>query len=213
MPRTDLIQVLVADDETPARQRLCSRLAAQGRRGGPDCGGRGWYWWLVDAILTQKFDLVLLDVQMPQLDGLGVIDAVGAREMPLTNSVTAYDQHGRFAHLKPMRWITVKPFSDERFEVAMSRVVKTRLDERSLREFSQRIITGMVSAAPTAERRWDRLVIKSAGTTQFLRVADIDWIEAAGVYVCIIRTRFIGIHLFRHTTAGHINCIFCCNGF
>ena len=60
--------------------------------------------------------------------------------------------------------------------------VKSRLDERSLREFGERMMR-MVSATPAAERRWDRLVIKSAGTTRFLRVADIDWIEAAGVYV------------------------------
>ncbi len=179
MPRTDLIQVLVADDEAPARQRLLDLLRRDTEVGRIAEAADGLA--AVDAILTQKFELVLLDVQMPELDGLGVIDAVGCEEMPLTIFVTAYDQHAIRAFEANALDYLLKPFSDERFEAAMSRV-KTRLDERSLREFSQRMIR-MVSAAPAAERRWDRLVIKSAGTTRFLRVADIDWIEAAGVYV------------------------------
>ena len=134
-----------------------------------------------EAIQTQKFDLVLLDVQMPELDGMGVIEAIGPEEMPLTIFVTAYDQHAIRAFEANAIDYLLKPFSDERFEAAMARV-KTRLDERSLREFGQRMMR-LASAAPAAERRWDRLVIKSAGTTRFLRVADIDWIEAAGVYV------------------------------
>jgi len=179
MPRTNLIEVLVADDETPARQRLLDLL-----RKDPDVGriveaADGLE--AVEAIHAQKFDLVLLDVQMPELNGLGVIDTVGAEEMPLTIFVTAYDQHAIRAFEANALDYLLKPFSDERFEAAMGRV-KTRLDERSLREFSQRMMR-MVSAAPAAERRWDRLVIKSAGTTRFLRVADVDWIEAAGVYV------------------------------
>jgi two-component system, LytTR family, response regulator len=179
MPRTDLIQVLVADDETPARQRLLDLLRKDPEVGRIVEAADGIA--AVEAIQTQKFDLVLLDVQMPELDGLGVIDAVGAEEMPLTIFVTAYDQHAIRAFEANALDYLLKPFSDERFEAAMGRV-KTRLDERSLREFSQRMMR-MVSAAPAAERRWDRLVIKSAGTTRFLRVADIDWIEAAGVYV------------------------------
>jgi two-component system LytT family response regulator len=75
----------------------------------------------------------------------------------------------------------LKPFSDERFEAAMARV-KSRLDERSMREFGQRMLQ-MVSTAPAPERRLDRLVVKSGGTTRFVRVVDIEWIEAAGVYV------------------------------
>jgi two-component system LytT family response regulator len=71
--------------------------------------------------------------------------------------------------------------------------VKNRLDDRSMREFGRRIVN-MVSASPGAaslatlapqDRRWDRLVVKSAGSTRFIRVIDIDWIEAAGVYVTL----------------------------
>ena len=179
MPRTEWMQVLVADDEAPARQRLLDLLRKDPEVGRIIEAADGLA--AVEAIQAQKFDLVLLDVQMPELDGLGVIEAIGAEEMPLTIFVTAYDQHAIRAFEANALDYLLKPFSDERFEAAMARV-KTRLDERSLREFGERMMR-MVNAAPSAERRWDRLVIKSAGTTRFLRVADIDWIEAAGVYV------------------------------
>lgn len=173
------MEVLVADDEAPARQRLLDLLGKDPQVSRVVEATDGME--AVEAIRSQKLDLVLLDVQMPELDGLGVIEAIGPEEMPLTIFVTAYDQHAIRAFEANALDYLLKPFSDERFEAAMARV-KTRLDERSLREFSQRMMR-LASAAPASERRWDRLVIKSAGTTRFLRVADIDWIEAAGVYV------------------------------
>jgi len=60
--------------------------------------------------------------------------------------------------------------------------VKSRLDERGMREFGQRVLE-MASREPAREKWLDRLVVKSAGTTRFIRVADINWIESAGVYV------------------------------
>jgi two-component system LytT family response regulator len=176
------IRVLVADDELPARQRLVDLLrrdeqvaaileAADGQTA-------------VETIQKEDPDVLFLDVQMPELDGLGVVDAIGAAEMPLTVFVTAYDQHAIRAFEANALDYLLKPFSDERFEATMARV-KSRLDERSLREFGQRVMK-MVSAAPIApERRLDRLVVKSGGTTRFIRVVDIDWIEAAGVYVTL----------------------------
>jgi len=171
--------VLVADDEAPARQRLIDLLRK-------DCdvatileatNGQA----AVEVIQNQHPDLVFLDIQMPELDGLGVIDTVGADRMPLTVFVTAYDQHAIRAFEANALDYLQKPFSDERLEATMARV-KGRLDERSAREFGQRILR-MISTTPTTNRRIDRLVVKSGGTTRFIRVVDIDWIEAAGVYV------------------------------
>jgi two-component system LytT family response regulator len=118
---------------------------------------------------------------MPELDGLGVIDVVGACKMPLTIFVTAYDQHAIRAFEANALDYLLKPFSDERFEAALNRA-KLRLHERSTCEFGRRMIT-MLSASPQAQRPWDRLVVKSGSNTIFIRVAEIDWIEAAGVYV------------------------------
>jgi len=175
------IHVLVADDETPARQRLIDLLAKDAQIASVTEAADGEA--AVLAIEKRRPDLVFLDVQMPELDGLGVVDAIGAAQMPLTVFVTAYDQHAIRAFEANALDYLLKPFSDERFEATMSRV-KTRLDERSIGEFGQRILK-MVAASPAAERRLDRLVVKSAGTTRFIRAIDIDWIEAAGVYVTL----------------------------
>lgn len=176
------IRVLVADDELPARQRLIDLLqrdqqiarvveAADGETA-------------VQMIQDQHPDVLFLDVQMPELDGLGVIDVIGAAQMPLTVFVTAYDLHAIRAFEANALDYLLKPFSDERFEATMARV-KSRLDERSLRDFGHRVMK-MVSSAPAVpERKLDRLVVKSGGTTRFIRAIDIDWIEAAGVYVTL----------------------------
>jgi two-component system LytT family response regulator len=173
------IDVLVVDDEAPARQRLVDLLRKDSQVGGILEAENGVA--TVEMIQNKRPDVVFLDVQMPELDGLGVIDAVGTEEMPLTIFVTAYDQHAIRAFEANALDYLLKPFSDERFEAAMARV-KSRLDERSMREFGQRMLR-MVSMAPAPERRLDRLVVKSGGTTRFVRVVDIEWIEAAGVYV------------------------------
>ena len=176
------IRVLVADDELPARQRLIDLLQRDEQIASVTEAADGET--AVAMIQSQHPDVLFLDVQMPELDGLGVIDAIGAAQMPLTVFVTAYDQHAIRAFEANALDYLLKPFSDERFEATMVRV-KSRLDERSLREFGQRVMK-MVSAAPAApERRLDRLVVKSGGTTRFIRVIDIDWIEAAGVYVTL----------------------------
>ena len=172
------IRVLVVDDEAPARQRLVDLLRKDNRVANIVEVEDGMA--AVNAIQQQQPDLVFLDVQMPELDGLGVIDAVGAGEMPLTVFVTAFDQHAIRAFEANALDYLLKPFSDERYEATMARV-RVRVDGRALQEFNQRVLK-LVSAAP-ADQPLDRLVVKSGGTTRFVRVVDIDWIEAAGVYV------------------------------
>jgi two-component system LytT family response regulator len=181
MPMTanDSIRVLIVDDEAPARQRLADLLHKDAQVAAILEAADGIS--AVEAIQSQRPDLVLLDVQMPELNGLEVIDAVGAGQMPLTVFVTAYDQHAIRAFETNALDYLLKPFSDERFEAAIQRT-KVRLDERSTSEFGRRIMK-MVSSASQTTRPLDRLVVKCSGSTRFIRVAEIDWIEAAGVYV------------------------------
>jgi len=178
-PSLERIRVLVVDDETPARRRLIDLLRRDARIATILEAADGLA--AVETIQQQRPDLLFLDVQMPELDGLGVVDAIGCAQMPLTVFVTAYDQHAIHAFEANALDYLLKPFSDERFEATMARAM-ARLDELSIREFGRRMMK-MVHAAPPTDQRWDRLVVKSGGTTRFIRVTDIDWIEAAGVYV------------------------------
>ena len=177
--RSEGLRVLVVDDEAPARQRLIDLLqfdkqiktvleASDGQAA-------------VAMIERETHDLIFLDVQMPELDGLEVIEAIGVEAMPLTVFVTAYDQYAIRAFEACALDYLLKPFSDERLEAALSRA-KDRLGERSMREFGRNILR-MVSARPLPRHCLDRLVVKSAGTTRFIRAVEIDWIEGAGVYV------------------------------
>ena len=168
-PLLKSVKALIVDDEAPARRRLADLLrgvacvseiieAADGNAA-------------VQSILNERPDVVFLDIQMPGQTGLDVVDAIGLEHMPITVFVTAYDQHAISAFEANALDYLLKPFSDERFEATMLRVGK-RLE--------------LQRAAPMAaveSERWDRLVVKSGGTTQFVKAADIDWIEAVGVYV------------------------------
>lgn len=182
-PRTEEICVLVVDDEAPARQRLVDLLQKDPLVGTTLQASDGLA--AVSAIEEHRPDLVFLDVQMPELDGLGVLEAVtraiGLEALPLTVFVTAYDQHAVRAFEANALDYLLKPFSDERYEATMARV-RGRLDERSLREFGQRLMQ-LLPTAPSSTRLLDRLVVKSGGATRFIPVSEIDWIEAAGVYV------------------------------
>jgi two-component system, LytTR family, response regulator len=175
------IGVLVADDERPARRRLLDLLRQE--------PGIASVWEATDGQMTVDLihscqpDLVLLDVKMPELDGLGVIDTVGVPAMPLTIFVTAYDQHAIRAFEANALDYLLKPYSDQRFRSAMSRA-RARLDDRGLREFAERVkqmLTPEVVNGPPIER----LVIKGGGTTRFLDVMEVECIETAGMYVVL----------------------------
>ena len=175
------VGVLVADDEKPARRRLLDLLRQE-----PDITS---VWeatdgqMTVDRIRSYRPDIVFLDVKMPELDGLGVIDRVGIPAMPLTVFVTAYDEHAIRAFEANALDYLLKPYSDARFQLALSRA-RERLNDRGHREFAERVrrmlTPDMVNAPPL-----DRIVIKGRGTTRFLDVAEVECIEAAGMYVVL----------------------------
>jgi two-component system LytT family response regulator len=173
------IRVLVVDDEAPARQRLFDLLKKDPEVGSILEAANGKA--AVEIIEREALDLVFLDVQMPEMDGLQLIETVSAAAMPLTVFVTAYDKHAIRAFEANALDYLLKPFSDERWQAALARA-KARHDELNLREFGRGVLR-MLATRSQAGRYLDRLVVKAGGTTRFIRVADIDWIEGAGVYV------------------------------
>lgn len=187
LPAAEPFCALVVDDEAPARKRLVDLLSRDSDIGRIIEAENG-----VAAVSTIKStapDLVFLDVQMPKVDGFGVIGKVGVANMPLTVFVTAYDQFALAAFEAEAVDYLLKPFGDKRFEKTMARV-KTRLrDARAgnsgdANAFGSSLLE-LLEKRATPGKLWDRLVIKSQGTSHLVMVEDIDWIEAAGVYVTL----------------------------
>ncbi len=182
------IRVLIADDEPPARARLRQLLDTDEafEVAGECASGRE----AVTAIRELAPDLVFLDVQMPELDGLQVVAEIGPEAMPAVIFVTAYNEYALRAFEVHALDYLLKPFDDTRFATALARAVeevrRDRLDGLCgrLKALLGEMPDATPSASlPSARTRPERLVIRSAGRTAFVDAAAVDWIEAAGSYV------------------------------
>jgi two-component system LytT family response regulator len=132
-------------------------------------------------IRAARPDLVFLDVQMPVLDGFGVLEAVGVEQMPAVIFVTAYDRYALRAFEYNALDYLLKPFDRERFRKALERA-RAHLGRSPTREDTQQL-QGAVEEFRGENKSLQRLVVKSAGRVFFLRAEEIDWIEAAGNYL------------------------------
>jgi len=186
-PPAEPICVLVVDDEAPARRRLMELLAKDREVSRVIEAKNGIA--AVSLIQEEHPDIVLLDVQMPGLDGFGVIDALGAENMPLTVFVTAYDKFALQAFEADAVDYLLKPFGDVRFEKTIERA-KKRLREIRSGILGQGGAVGPELLKLVAKRAqpgeiWDWMVVKTRTGTRLIMTQDIDWIEAAGVYVTV----------------------------
>jgi len=187
------IQTLIVDDEPLARERIRTLLADEHDVEIIDecSNGRD----AAAAIQKQKPDLLFLDVQMPELDGFGVLDQITVAKMPVVIFVTAYDQYALRAFEVHALDYLLKPFDRERFQKALQRA-RLQIQQAKNGEVNARVLALLEDLR--AERKWlDRLVIKSGGRVFFLKVEEIDWIEAAGNYVRLHVER--EVHLLRET--------------
>jgi two-component system, LytTR family, response regulator len=180
--RAQSLSALVADDERPARRRLVELLRRYAFVGAIHEAANGVE--AVTIIEERSPDLVLLDIQMPELDGFGVIANVGAKDMPATIFVTAYDQYAIRAFEANALDYLLKPFSDERFEQALDRA-RSRVDSRSSGDAGDGMDALFADEDAGRRRYLDRLVVKGNDCVRLLRSSEIDWIEAQGVYVSI----------------------------
>jgi two-component system LytT family response regulator len=173
------IRALIVDDEPLAREGIRMRLKQE-----PDVeligackNGRE----AVAAILRDAPDLVFLDIQMPRLDGFGVIEAVGVRQMPHVIFVTAYDEHALRAFEVNALDYLLKPIDGGRFSESLERV-RSRIHGENLEAVGERL-KKMMASLGVERSHLERLSIKSAGRITFIGVDEIDWIEAADNYV------------------------------
>jgi two-component system LytT family response regulator len=176
------LSVLVADDERPARRRLVELLRRYAFVGAIHEATNGAE--AVKIIEERSPELVLLDIQMPELDGFGVIANVGAENMPATIFVTAYDRYAIRAFEANALDYLLKPFSDERFEQALERARK-RVSGAPARDAEDGMDQLFANGDAGRRRYLDRLVVKCNDCVRLLRSSEIDWIQAQGVYVSI----------------------------
>lgn len=133
----------------------------------------------VSLIRSLRPDLVFLDVQIPELDGFGIIDEIGAPNMPVIIFVTAYDRYTLQAFEVHAADYLLKPFDEERFYAALAWAKK----ELRLRgNFRSTGATRLDGQFPNQLRR---LPIKSSGRILFIDIESIDYLEAAGNYVVL----------------------------
>lgn len=181
MPTSSPLRVLVVDDESLARRRLRRLLSAE-----PDvvCVGECAHGQAaVEWLLQQDADVVLLDVQMPEVSGFDVIDMVGVKRMPLVIFVTAFDRYAVHAFGVHAVDYLLKPFDRTRLAQALERA---RL--RLAREPHDAIVAQLGSAvrALAAHReRPDRVLVRRTGAMDFVKIADIEWVEAQGNYAAL----------------------------
>ena len=182
------LTVVVVDDEPLARRRLARLLKKDSSIDvvAQCAGGRA----AVEEIRQQRPDLVFLDIQMPDLDGFGVVEAVGPEQMPAVVFVTAYDEYALRAFDVHAVDYLLKPYDEERFEKALARArartagrgLSAAEEEARLRAVLRDMIGAAASAAPRP-RYPDRLAVRGSESTRILPVSDVDGFETYGKYV------------------------------
>jgi two-component system, LytTR family, response regulator len=188
----NVIRTVIVDDHPLARRRLRTLLDAE-----PDVdivsechtGHEA-----VTALREAQPDLVFLDVQMPELDGIGVLRALRGDAAPLVIFVTAYDQYAIEAFDVHALDYLLKPFNDDRFRNALTRA-RQQLARRRTHRLSQR----MLDLMREVERPLlpERLMLRSAGKILFLDPTQIAWVEAEGNYLRLFVDG--GSHVMRGT--------------
>ena len=180
---TASLSVIIVDDEELAREKIRRlllseprlRLIAEARNGRE----------AVDVILKLRPDLVFLDIQMPDLDGFGVIREIRHVHMPTVIFSTAYDEFAVRAFDAAAADYLLKPFDAPRFRRAVERALERyrRSQVDHLGEHVQKLM--QLGLEENKSNFPDRLLVKHGGTVHLLKLDDVDWIEAARNYVKI----------------------------
>jgi two-component system LytT family response regulator len=187
MTERDVTRILVVDDEPLARigVRHLLKDVAEGAEIFEASNGEE----AIRAIREHRPDLVFLDVQLPKVDGFGVIEAIGAARMPPTILVTAYDEYALKAFEAQAVDYLLKPIDPDRFRDAYDRA--TRRAERGevaeLRRALASLTLLVQRSGPSATEgaAAPRIHVRQEGRVILLDPREILWIESVGNYVTI----------------------------
>jgi two-component system, LytTR family, response regulator len=177
-----VIRAVIADDEEFARRKLRALLNEVDRfevvaecHGGQEA---------IAAVRNHRPELLLIDIQMRDLDGFSVLEAIDVDPPPITVLTTAQDRYAARAFEANALDYLLKPLDEERLRQTLTRV-QTELEKRQARILAKRMnnTSTETTLVPDSLRGGNRLVIKSGGKIVFLDLSEVDWIEAAANYV------------------------------
>ena len=191
----DRLKTVIVDDENLARKGLAMRLESFSNVEviQEACNAHE----ALDAITAHEPDLVFLDIQMPGMSGLELLGEIQADLMPMIIFVTAFDTFAVEAFKVHAIDYLLKPIEDERLAEAIERSMSLKKG-KSLSQEKQKLLDLAVSLTGKSYSavgelvndselvsHSDRLAIKDGSSTTFVPVRDIDWIDAAGDYMCV----------------------------
>ena len=186
------LRALIVDDEMVARRRIRRLLTAE-----PDIVVADECADGVSAVSTierERPDLVFLDIQMPELDGFGVLQRIDLGDLPSIVFVTAYDRYALRAFDVHAIDYLLKPFTGERFRRALG---------RARQQIGRREVPGLAALAEALRnppRYLNRVAVRTSSRIVLVDLTDVDWIEAADNYVRLHSRR--REYLLRETLAS-----------
>jgi two-component system LytT family response regulator len=193
---SSVIRALIVEDEAMARDQLVGLLREEPDIevvGACDSGPAA-----IAALRSTPVDLVFLDLEMPGMDGFGVMEAIGPDAMPPTIVVTAHDEYALKAFDVHAFDYLLKPFGRERLQEALERM-RLYLGSEREGDLARRLLALTRDTRP-AEPQGARFLVKSGGRVLFVGFGEIDWIESSGNYV---RLHAAGrMHVMRETMSS-----------
>jgi len=183
-------RVLIVDDEPLARERLRRLLESEPSvEVAGECGDGAS---AVATISATSPDLVFLDVQMPEFGGFEVLEKLSSDKLPAVIFVTAYDQFALKAFEVHAIDYLLKPINPDRLKQALQRALN-QIQQQQATDLSRRL-AALLAEVGGGARAPERLAVKSSGKVVFIKVEDIDWVEAADNYVNL----HVGAESFLH---------------
>ncbi|NRA95683.1 MAG: response regulator transcription factor [Planctomycetes bacterium] len=177
---TDPVRVLLVDDEPIAREGLRELVGTAD--GFVVCGEAGNGRDALASIQSERPDVVLLDIQMPELDGFGVLAELPEDDRPVIVFVTAYEQYAVAAFEASATDYLLKPFDRDRLFQALQRASDRVREKDESRDGVQDLLQQLERRG---RKHLERFVVKRQGRIVLVPVDEVDWIEAAGNYVYI----------------------------